>query len=945
MILSTLELENYRQYRSERIEFPERGIVGVIGANGVGKTTLFEAIEWCLFAPRTIGNSDVPPRGIPGATKVTLTLFDPRDGASWVIERGLTKSGLKTAEIYRADNPAAPVVQGTGPVTRYIENRLIGLSHQAFVSTFFTRQKELSFFGAFGPSDRRREVSRLLGFDVIRAAQTEIADEGNARKGHADALAHDVKRTLDERDFEREIIDARLEAGRLGGDRDSALLALEQGRNAQAEIERERERLLTLQSRDGVLRVRLERVNGGIALADQRRLTAEAALVDLARKADDRQALIPIADGEPAARQTVERFEADRQRAEARVRMQRDIERQREEIARSTAGLQAAVAKADAGSRIPGWTWTDADATDPAAGAARLETLIAGLDVHGAVRRSVTLARCRKAADDLAAEQQRLGRYESKLVEYENQRDELFRDGDPADQAADARTASQTARERATAAKAAAVNAKRERERLQALIGQLRDLAIESYCPTCTRPISSEDAEIVIVALATQAEAADVAEAAEGRTMRAATEEAAAADAAEAEARRRLADVQKTDAALADGRQYVAEQTERVRQLCAERDDALRTTGLPEAPDAAEVRAAQVEADLLQAVAGAAATIAHHGATARRAGAEIVRLRDEIAALGPVEYDRAAHAAANDAWQRARDARSRITAIDVELEQGPQRETDRAAALDALERSRDERAAVERDLAEVGFDPAKLADAERRLAEGQATGEAATRSLHDAEKALDRALDRETRLVAEQSAFAERQAQAIVVRREADDLLRMRDEFNTFERFVAEQLGPRIADYAGELIDRVTNQKYSRVELDQDYGLEIYDGDECFPLSSFSGGERDVFALCARLALSRVIGGQAVNRPRFLVLDEVFGSLDQERRRQLLDMLGRLTQDSEDFRQLFVISHVEDVQESPAMSELWRVIDVEGHSHVETRSREATRDLTLVAGD
>ncbi|HEU5430399.1 MAG TPA: SbcC/MukB-like Walker B domain-containing protein, partial [Thermomicrobiales bacterium] len=202
-----------------------------------------------------------------------------------------------------------------------------------------------------------------------------------------------------------------------------------------------------------------------------------------------------------------------------------------------------------------------------------------------------------------------------------------------------------------------------------------------------------------------------------------------------------------------------------------------------------------------------------------------------------------------------------------------------------------------------------------------------------------------TRLVAEQSAFAARQAAAVTVRREADDLLRMRDEFNGFERFVAEQLGPRIADYAGELIDRVTNQKYSRVELDQDYGLEIYDGDECFPLASFSGGERDVFALCARLALSRVIGGQAVNRPRFLVLDEVFGSLDQERRRQLLDMLGRLTQDSEDFRQLFVISHVEDVQESPAMSDLWRVVDVDGHSNVESRPRESGRELALATGD
>jgi exonuclease SbcC len=479
---------------------------------------------------------------------------------------------------------------------------------------------------------------------------------------------------------------------------------------------------------------------------------------------------------------------------------------------------------------------------------------------------------------------------------------------------------------------------------LQALIGRLRDQVLDAYCPTCTRPFTGDDAEAVMSALETQVEAADVACASESQTARRADAEAVAADAAETDARRRLAEVQRIEAAMIGGQQHIAEQDERVRLAVEERDDALRAAGLREAPDEAEVRAAQVEADLLQAVAGTQATIAQYGATARRAVGEILRLEEEIAALGPVAYDPAAHGAANEAWERAREARSKIAAIDAELARRPQREAERTAALDALARSREERAAVERDLAEVGFDPALLADAESRLAEAKESEKAALAALHAAEKALDRALDRETRLVAEQSAFAERQAAAIVVRREADDLLRMRDEFNGFERFVAEQLGPRIADYAGELIDRVTNQKYSRVELDQDYGLEIYDGDECFPLASFSGGERDVFALCARLALSRVIGGQAVNRPRFLVLDEVFGSLDQERRRQLLDMLGRLTQDSEDFRQLFVISHVEDVQESPAMSELWRVVDADGCSKVEARPRESTRDLIPAGG-
>ena len=58
MILAELHLQNYKQYGGEhRIEFPAQGIVGGIGANGVGKTTLFEAIEWALYNPPEIKNA------------------------------------------------------------------------------------------------------------------------------------------------------------------------------------------------------------------------------------------------------------------------------------------------------------------------------------------------------------------------------------------------------------------------------------------------------------------------------------------------------------------------------------------------------------------------------------------------------------------------------------------------------------------------------------------------------------------------------------------------------------------------------------------------------------------------------------------------------------------------------------------------------------------------
>ena len=158
-------------------------------------------------------------------------------------------------------------------------------------------------------------------------------------------------------------------------------------------------------------------------------------------------------------------------------------------------------------------------------------------------------------------------------------------------------------------------------------------------------------------------------------------------------------------------------------------------------------------------------------------------------------------------------------------------------------------------------------------------------------------------------------------------------EFTRFDQYVAEKVGPQLAEHTGELLGAVTDGKYDRVDFDENYGLKIYDEDEKFPIEEFSGGERDVAALCARLALSRLVGGQAAHPPRFLVLDEVFGSLDQDRRAHVLETLGLLAASTEAFRQLFIISHIEDVQLSAIVDEVWRISEVDGVSRFENLSR------------
>ena len=174
MILLELEIEDYKQFRGRHMFAPTpNGVVGIIGANGAGKTTLFEAIEWALYNPNAIPLATIPPHDGVGHTTVRVTLEDPVDGVRYVVQRELRRRATQ-AEVYREDNPSEPIVQGTRDVTRYVTRHLIGLPHDAFVSTFFTRQKELHFFGDRSETKRRTEVARLLGLEAVRDAQTLI---------------------------------------------------------------------------------------------------------------------------------------------------------------------------------------------------------------------------------------------------------------------------------------------------------------------------------------------------------------------------------------------------------------------------------------------------------------------------------------------------------------------------------------------------------------------------------------------------------------------------------------------------------------------------------------------------------------------------------------------------------------------------------------------------
>ena len=117
-------------------------------------------------------------------------------------------------------------------------------------------------------------------------------------------------------------------------------------------------------------------------------------------------------------------------------------------------------------------------------------------------------------------------------------------------------------------------------------------------------------------------------------------------------------------------------------------------------------------------------------------------------------------------------------------------------------------------------------------------------------------------------------------------------------------LRPELSDLASSFVRDLTNDRYSDLELDEDYLAVLMEDGQPKPV--VSGGEEDVANLALRLAISQMIAERAGQPLSLLILDEIFGSLDEERRGAVLELLRSL---ADRFPQVVLITHIESVRE------------------------------------
>ncbi len=415
-------------------------------------------------------------------------------------------------------------------------------------------------------------------------------------------------------------------------------------------------------------------------------------------------------------------------------------------------------------------------------------------------------------------------------------------------------------------------------------VKEQRDLIVrlgpEGSCPTCKRPLGAEY-PAVLALLDRQLEDITI----NGNFFKRRVEQLALSPA-------KLGEAEAARDALLDERRRASERAGELRAQLEERDRAVTERG------AVQDRARRVEAQL-----GARPT----GYDPQRHDAVLA----ELTKLEPVSLEAAKLA------ERAK--RAEILVKEAEL-------AERALSVHER-RARELAVAVE---AEAFSEEAFAAARERREQTARALREAElavaeTRGELSAAEAGIREIERRE---AERAARERQIAEAKSLHRLHDELDRA---FSSLRAELNAAMRPELAELASRFLADLTDGRYDEVDLTEDYQVTVLE--DGVPKPVISGGEEDVANLVLRLAISQMIAERAGQPLSLLVLDEIFGSLDEGRRQHVLTLLRHL---ADRFPQVILITHIEQVRDG-----LDRVIRVE---YDDARGTSVVRDDTATLG-
>ncbi len=796
MKLISLQLHNFRKYKDAEIRFPE-GIIGLIGNNGSGKSTIIEAIGWAIYGNRAsrTPKDEIKRQGASRSDDCWVKLVFEFGGDEYevfrIISGNSTDARVKVNGLITASS--------SQKVTEYLEKRL-GMDYDSFFTSIVAKQQELNALSDKSPGERRKSMLRMLGIDVLEEAIRRVREDRRNKEKILDFIEKTFK-DIDE--LERQLQKEREVLAALFSNKERLEEELREAEAELKKIEEERnkerekaEKYKQLNEKKKILETNLRNKEN---LMEEKKKEKE----EIVEKKVELENIKPVLNEFDELYARKENLENLRKKFYEKKNLQEQLKLSLQKINSLNKELE-------------GYT-------------EEIEKLKKSVELYD------------KINDDILKKENNIKKIEREIERCKAEINSLLK----------------------------------ERKNYEEKRNKIISLGPDSECPTCGRILGEKYEEILSNF--------------EGKIKE-----------IEEEIKEKELENSKLLAILSKERESV---------------EALKKEKMLVEKDYMDYRTKE---KLIESI--------HQKLNEEEERKR--KLEENLFAIGEVEFDEAEYEIISNKVKELLPIKNKAIVLENEVKRLPSIEKDLMELEKDIAMIKNDIVACIDEINQLGFNEEKYKAIEEKYEEARNKFFEKREEFIRTEGKIETVKKEIERIEKEIEEQKEQRERAKKLRKEIElleELAGERDKglLNEFKTYLISRIRPLLAHYASHFINIFTNGKYKEIELDEKYDIYIYDRGERFQLDRFSGGEKDLANLSLRLAISQLIAQRADISLNFIALDEIFGSQDRERRRNVLNALAEL---KKQFKQIILITHIDEIKDS--MENIIRVYeDEDGISH------------------
>lgn len=181
MIPIKLKLSNFTSYgpNPPELDFTSFKLAAISGLNGAGKSSLLDAITWCLWGVARAGDSS-DTLIHSGADQMQVEFSFELNGHIYTVKRRRSKKGGGSTALEfwsgTTDSTLHNLTEGTIKNTQQKIIQELHLTFETFTNSSYIRQGHADEFTLMGPTDRKRILSEILGLDHYEKLEERARD-------------------------------------------------------------------------------------------------------------------------------------------------------------------------------------------------------------------------------------------------------------------------------------------------------------------------------------------------------------------------------------------------------------------------------------------------------------------------------------------------------------------------------------------------------------------------------------------------------------------------------------------------------------------------------------------------------------------------------------------------------------------------------------------------